>query len=844
MDRRAQALGADQRSEDSGLWKSTDGGTTWIELTDAALDNGLPTGVMGKIGIAVSPAEPKRVWALIQAAEPDGGIYRSDDGGGSWERGNRERKLRQRAWYFGHVIAHPTDPDTVFALNTRTYRSIDAGVTWEMVRVPHGDVHDLWINPEHPDRMIVGDDGGAQVTVNGGATWSTYYNQPTAELYDVVVDNAFPYRLYAGQQDNTTIGAPAWHDSNTLYPKMNWVNPGGCETGPVALHPDHPEVTYGGCYGGSISRVDLTAGEYRNILIYPQLQEGMAGRDLKYRFQWVSPILVSRHDPEVVYHASNFVHRTSNGGFDWDTISPDLTRDDPEHQDYSGGPIEHDITGVEIFGTIFSLAESPTDPLELWAGSDDGRVHVTRDGGASWTEVTPADAPRLGTVDEIELSVHAPGRALLAIHGYRLDDFAPYLLRTDDWGSTWALLTDGANGIPSDYPVRTVREDPVVPGLLYAGTEFGVFVSFDDGGSWQPLQSNLPVVPITGMRIQRGDLAVSTQGRSFWILDDLTPLRQMSAEATDAEVRLFEPRTAWRTNMGGASGDYVPEQPPQGATIYYALSEGAAQAASETPLLLEILDANGEVIRVYTSDAETAEQESEPTLPIEAGLNRFAWNLQHRGPRVHEDAAIWGYTAGPKALPGRYTVRLTAGDTVQSQPLGVALDPRITEVTPEQLQQQLELARRLRDRLQQVFDAVRLVRDLTAQAHAAAERSERARQDDLVAGIEELVAELDAIERLLITKDAEETLDLANYEPQLASEYAQVYGYVTGPDGYIAGGRDRQPTAGAYQRFEDLEPRWIELRERLASLLSERVAGLNEQIRAAGVAAIQPRARQ
>jgi hypothetical protein len=819
-------------SDESGIWRSTDGGDSWTELTDAALDNGLPTGVMGKIGLAISPANPDRVWALIEATDPDGGVYRTDDAGRSWERINTERDLRQRAWYYTHVIAHPHDANTLYALNTRMLRSIDGGRTFEIVEVPHGDVHDLWVNPTDPRRMIVGDDGGGQVTVNDGRTWSTYYNQATAELYDVVVDNGFPYRLYAGQQDNTGIGVPAWHDSNTLHPKMNWVNPGGCETGPIVVDPNNRDISYGACYGGEISYVNMATGEYRNILIYPQLQAGRAGRDLKYRFQWVAPILISQHDSNVVYHASNFLHRTTDSGFTWETISPDLTTDDPEHQEFSGGPIHHDITGVEMFGTIFALAESPHDAGELWVGSDDGRVHVSRNHGATWVDVTPDGMPALGTVDEIEVSVHAPGRALMAVQRYRMDDYAPYIYATDDWGASWTLLTDG-NGIPADTPVRTVREDPTTPGLLYAGTEFGVFVSFDNGTHWQSLQLDLPITPVTGMRVHEGDLVVSTQGRSFWILDDITPLRELVGQVD--EVHLFAPRPAWRANMGGASGDTPLDTPPQGATVHYALS--AAAAAADAPVSLEIVDASGAVVRTITSADD--DEDSVP-LPRAPGLNRFVWDLQHESPRIPDDVQVWGYADGPKAAPGIYTVRLTVpgpdSAAVLETSLTVRLDPRLEDVTDAQLAEQLALAVRLRDNIQAVADSVTALRKARDQVKAGAARAIGVGAgDDVAAAAASIVDELTVVEAQLYQPAAKGIQDLFNYEPQLMSQFASVYGAVTGPDGYGAGGPDRQPTRGAIERTEDLEALWQTVAARLHAVLTERIADFNDLLQAAGV---------
>ncbi len=534
--------------EAGGVYKTVDGGETWEKLT-----GGLPTGVVGKVGVTVSPARPDRVWALIEA-EPDGGVYRSDDRGETWTRTNDENKLRQRAWYYTHIHADPADENTVYALNTGFYRSVDGGRTFEEIEVPHGDVHDLWVSPADPKRMVVANDGGAQVSVNGGRSFSTMYNQPTAELYDVIVDNQFPYRLYGSQQDNTGISVPAWSSSNTLHPFQRWLYPSSCETGPIALHPDRPEVIYGGCYGGAINRLEVEKDQRRNVILYPQLQLGQAAADLRYRFQWVAPIVVSPHDPSVVYHASQRVHRTTDGGMTWETISSDLTTDTPEHQTRAGEPINADVTGVEIYNTIFSLVVSPHDPGTIWVGSDDGLVHVSRDGGERWDEVTPGAMPELATVDEIEVSPHRAGKAYVAVHRYRLDDFRPYVYRTADFGASWTLLTDGENGIPGDHPVRTVREDPDREGLLYAGTEFGVFVSFDDGRRWQPLQLDLPVTPVTGMRVHRKDLVVSTQGRSFWILDDLSPLHEIADrgdEIAGARSWLYPPRDAYRVNTSG-----------------------------------------------------------------------------------------------------------------------------------------------------------------------------------------------------------------------------------------------------------------------------------------------------
>jgi photosystem II stability/assembly factor-like uncharacterized protein len=449
---------------EGGVYRSTDGGDTWKKL-----EGGLPAGVVGKVDVTVSPVNPDRVWAMIEA-EPAGGVYRSDDGGNTWTRTNSENKLRQRAWYYTHLEADPKDENTVYGLNTSFFRSVDGGKTFEDIPVPHGDLHDVWINPDNPKILVVADDGGAQVSLTGGKTFSTYYNQPTAELYGVAVDNQFPYRVYGAQQDNTGISIPIWSSSNAIYPKQDWQYPAGCETGPIALHPDQPHIVWGGCYGGAINRMNTRTDERRNVIAYPQLQLGQAAKDLKYRFQWVAPIVVSPHDANTVYHGAQKVLRTRDGGMTWDEISGDLTTATPAQLERSGGPINNDITGVEIFNTVFALVVSPQEANTIWAGTDDGRVHITRDGGSNWSDVTPPGMPRFGTVNRIEASRQANGRAFLAVQRYRMDDWKPYIFRTDDFGRTWTLLTDGANGIPATHPVRVVREDPDRRGLLYAGT--------------------------------------------------------------------------------------------------------------------------------------------------------------------------------------------------------------------------------------------------------------------------------------------------------------------------------------------------------------------------------------
>ncbi len=813
-------------AEEGGVYKTTDGGDTWTKL-----GGGLPGGIVGKVGVSVSPADPDRVWAIIEA-EPDGGVYRSDDAGATWTRTNSDNNLRQRAWYYTHVQADPVDPNTVYALNTSMYRSVDGGSTFEVIPVPHGDVHDLWILPTDPDRMVVANDGGAQVSVNGGESWSTYYNQPTAELYDVIVDNGFPYRLYGAQQDNTTISVPAWSDVNTLYPKQHWQNVGGCETGPIALDPDRPHIVYAGCYGGVMDRYDLESGQRRNIMLYPQLQLGMAAKDLRHRFQWVSPMLVSAHDANVIYHGSQFVNRSRDEGATWETISPDLTTDNPAHQEQSGGPINADVTGVEIYNVVFSLAESPFDADEIWAGSDDGRIHVTRDGGMNWTEITPPGMPELGTVDEIELSTHRAGRAYAAVQRYRLDDFRPYVFRTDDFGATWALATDG---IPGDYPVRTVREDPVREGLLFAGTEFGVFVSFDAGDAWQSLQRNLPVTPVTGMRVAHDDLILSTQGRSFWVLDDISPLREIEA-AVAAGTHLFAPRDVRRLTNVGANflAEFNPEPRPSGAQIHYYLADDATDEVR-----IEVIDPAGEVVRTFSSDSAAAEEADGDLIPATAGLNRVAWTLSYAGPDLPEGSVQWGYTGGVTAPPGTYSVRMTVGETMAERTFELLPDPRIPEVTIASYQEQFRVAMQARDSINSITRAIEDLATIRAQVEEVMERAGSAEQaDNLQPLADSLNDKSTAITEDLMQTKNRSGQDPIRFPPRLDNQWMELYGRVTGTDGYISGGADGAPQEGTMDRLDDLLEEWEGVRTRYLDLLENELLRFNEAVELLGLPAV------
>jgi len=835
-------------SEDGGLYRTTDGGDSWEKLTD-----GLPQGLTGRIGVTVSAADPDRVWAIVNAHDPHGGVYRSDDAGDSWTRVNRDRRLRQRHWYYSHIVADPGDENTVYAMNTGLYRSIDAGESWESIRVPHGDVHDLWINPDNPDIMVVANDGGAQVSMNAGESWSTLLNQPTAELYRVVTDDRFPYRVYAAQQDNSTISLPS-RSSGGLTPYEEWYEVGGCESGHIAVDPRDPDIYFAGCYNGIIERVNRRTGESRNVMPAPVLVDGVAPRDLADRFQWNFPIVFSPHDPATLYATSQRVLKSTDRGMSWEVISPDLTTDDEAKQPLPGGPLQHDHTSVEVYTTIFQFAESPHAPGVLWAGSDDGKVHLSRDGGADWVDVTPPELPVDGTVNTLEISPHGPGRVFLAVQRYRMDDFRPMIFRTNDYGASWTLLTDGTNGIPADHPVHVVREDPDQRGLLYAGTHFGLFVSFDDGGHWQSFQQNLPVTQVADMRVKEQDLVVATHGRSIWILDDLTPLHQVALWAqeggpagvslVDGDVEhpvLFRPGRTYRLQRAGGGGDRGMENPPRGAVIRYFLPEGSegpegveGQEASkgagngkvDVEMVLTILAEDGSVVRRFSSNPEA---DGDPRLPASPGANQFEWDLTY--PPLERPEGVlnyMGYSGGPTAVPGEYEVRLEYGDWTRTEPLTVRQDPRLAHVTQAQLQEQLELGFRIRERMRETYEAIETIQSVRAQARSVAERdADGGFGEELKVQADSLVAKLEPIEEDLYQTKAESGQDMINFPPQLANQFGYLYGMLAPAYG--------PPTAQERLRLEELESELARLRDALGAVLDRDLEAFNARVRDLGV---------
>lgn len=792
---------------DGGVYKSSDGGTSWRKLA-----GGLPAGNVGKVGVMVSPARPNRVWALVEA-EPGGGLYRSDDRGATWTLVNSDKQVRGRPWYYGHVRADPVDPDKVYVMNVPLLRSSDGGATFKAIPVPHGDTHDIWINPRDPRIFGMANDGGTVVTLNDGRTFSSVYNQPTAELYDVQVDNQIPYRLYGSQQDNSSISVPQRRLHNSLRPQQEWGYAAGCETGPVALHPDHPDIIFGGCYGGEINRQDLRDDTRVSITVYPEAM-ALAPRDKINRWQWLAPIVVSPHDPATVYHASQYLYRSRDRGEHWTRISPDLTTNDARYQAWPGEPITADNpNGAETFTTIYAVTPSPHDARTLWVGTDDGRLHITRDDGKHWAEITPPSLPPLATINRIEVSSHAPGRAFVAAWRYKLDDFTPYVFRTDDFGRNWTRIADGRNGIPANHPVRVVREDPERRGLLYAGTEFGLFVSFDDGARWQSLQLNLPATPVMDLKVHRGDLAVATQGRSFWILDDLGPLRELAADAAQRPARLFTPRPAARGIIAPPLQEVdlvLPDNLPHGALLHYHL------AAATPDTKIEILDARGTVVRRFAASEAKPDQ-----LPTTPGFHRLVWDLRGPAPQgPRPDGKTDPAGKGVKVPPGRYSVRLTAGTQVETKLLTVTGNPRAPRITQADYDAQHALASAVRDTISALN---RTLADV------------RAARKALAAGTSTAATALDAALRGVETQLVPLPVPGQIGEPAgLSAQYDTLYGTLVDDGGYGAGSAEGRPTASRYQRQADLDRQWQAVQTKLARIIAEELARYNAEARQHG----------
>ncbi len=796
-------------ADEAGIWKSVDGGENWTKITD-----GLPTGLTGKIDLAISAADSSIVYALVEAVDDAGGLYRSDDQGETFTQVSSEEGIRNRPFYYTNVDVDPQDPEVVYVMATNYYRSTDGGETWEEMEPPHGDSHDMWIHPDNPRHFIQGNDGGANVTWNGGETWTTQFNQPTVEIYQVEVDDQYPYWLYAGQQDNgTTIAVPSQAPGPTQH-KLNWLlHTGGCETGPAVPKPGNHNIVYANCKG-RFGVFDKRTGQEKGYYVGAANMYGHNPRDLRYRFQRVAPIHVSPHDADVVYHASQYVHRTTDDGRTWETISPDLTANEPDRQVISGSPITRDITGEEFYSTIYSLRESPLERGVIWVGANDGPVHVTRNGGETWADVTPPRLPTGGRVDAVEPSPHDAAKAYVAVTRYQLGDWKPYVYRTGDYGRRWTLLTDGRNGIPADHPVRVVREDPGREGLLFAGTEYGVFVSFDDGGSWQPFQQNLPVTPVTDIRLHRGDLVLSTMGRGFWILDSVATLAQAGAETPGSTPTLYRPQPTYRYRHSFSDASGVPDYPRPAVVIDYFLPTADLESVQ-----LDILDAEARLVNSYLGrpakeDAEQAGEEQvaaetrdmatgevdyvvDETLTINEGMNRFRWDMTHRG--AWHDEEDERYRNGPMAKPGRYTARLVAGGVTVEQPLELVVDPRVLQhgTTLADIEAQVDL----------LLDIVDLLGAARRLQHELGEE-----KDELEALREERPLTPEQSARLVAVGQALGELETAEgfyQQPMLTDQVDYLYGMLDDAD--------QAPGADAVERFRVLRDQFDGLRRAIGN---------------------------
>ncbi len=680
--------------EGSGLWKSTDGGDTWANISR---NTGLPKGTLGVIGVAVSPANPDRIWAQVEAA--DGGLFRSDNAGATWTKVNEDRNLRQRAWYYSRLTADPSDEDVVYGMNVNLWRSKDGGRTFQNIgSIGHGDTHDLWIDPNDASRMILGDDGGAEVSFDRGENWSTIMNQPTAQFYRVTTDNVFPYRIYGAQQDNSTVRIKSRNTDGGSIGERDWEETAGAESGWIAPDPKDPEVVYGGNYGGYLARLDHRTGQQRDVNVWPDNPMGHGAIDLKERFQWNFPIVFSRHDPKRLYATSQHVWMSTNEGQTWTRLSGDLTRGDSATLKASGGPITKDNTGVEYYGTVFAIAEG-RDAGTIWTGSDDGLLHVTRDDGRTWANVTPRELPEWAQVNSIEADPFNAGGLYVAATRYKKGDYRPYLYHTTDYGRTWRTIT---RGIADEHFTRVIRADPAQRGLLFAGTESGLYVSFDDGALWQPFQQNLPIVPVTDLAIKNGDLIVATQGRAFWVMDDLTPLRRYRAEQPRAAFALVPPSETVRAGGGqGGPSRREGQNAPGGVVLRYWLRE----APDSSAVKLRILDATGTPIATFTP------KDQQSRLPLKKGGNTLVWNTRYAPSETFPGIILWGGgTQGPRAVPGRYTARLVVGKDSTEAPFDLVQDPRV-QTAPEDYAAQFAFLTQVRDKLTETHKAIKRIRD-------------------------------------------------------------------------------------------------------------------------------------
>ncbi|NNF35957.1 MAG: glycosyl hydrolase [Saprospiraceae bacterium] len=778
------------------LWKSVDGGETWINLTE---NPGMPEGPIGKIGVTVSPVNPDRVWAIVEANE--GGVFRSDDAGWTWKRVNDERKLRQRAFYYSRLYADPWDEDVVYGLNVGFYKSTDGGENFDIViRPPHGDNHDMWIDPNNPMRMISGNDGGGNVSVNGGKTW-TEQDYPTSQFYHVMATSDVPYHVAGAQQDNSTLAMPSdgWSHRQARGPNHGWWYPvGGGESGYITQHPTNPDIFYAGSQGALLTRYDRSNGQVRDIQVYPRFFSGQPSDDLPERWQWTFPIVFSKQDPGIMYTCSQHIWKTTDDGQSWTKVSPDLTYADPETLGPTGGIITKDMNGPEIYATVFALTTSYHDNNTLWAGSDDGLVHITRDGGKNWSNITPPDLPKFSRVSIIEESRHNPGTAFIAANRYQVDDREPYVFRTTDYGKTWTKIV---NGIKKGHFARAVREDHVKAGLLFLGTEHGVYVSFNNGDNWQPIQLNLPDTPIRDLVVKNDDVVLGSHGRSFWILDDINPLREVSEELVTSKAHMMKPSNPIR-------GIY------DGVFQYYLIEEVDS-------VMMEIMDANGNIVNTFTG--KDKEYKVDPNIPwwrrggstkptTRKGLNEFKWDLRYPGATVFDGMIIWSArpARGPKAPIGEYQVRMKVGDVVQTHSFNILMNPNLKGITEADLKEQFDLATKIRDKTSEANKAVIKIRKVRKQVNDYLAENGNSPQ---ASKMKDFIKKITMIEEELYQVQNQSAQDPLNFPIKLNNRFASLRRSMENGDA--------RPTDGAYKVFEELKQELKELMDPLNKTMKE-----------------------
>ncbi|MEM8567449.1 MAG: glycosyl hydrolase [Bacteroidota bacterium] len=802
--------------EGSALWKSTDGGDNW---TNISKNEGLPGGIWGISGVTVSPVNSNRVWAIIENKE--GGVYRSDDAGKTWKKLNSSRSLRQRAWYYTRIYADTQDEDRVYVMNVRYHRSKDGGKTFEAFNAPHGDHHDLWIAPEDNQRMVIADDGGAQVSFDGGENWSTYNNQPTIQFYRVTTDNHFPYRIYGAQQDNSTLRV-AHRTTGRSIGARDWEPTAGGESAHIAVKPDNNDIVYGGSYDGFLTRLNHKTGEIRAVNVWPDNPMGHGAEEMKYRFQWNFPIFFSPHDSKKLYTTSNHVHVSYDEGESWEVISPDLTRNDSTKLGSSGGPITKDNTSVEYYCTIFAATESPYEKDLIWTGSDDGLIHVTRDGGKNWQNVTPPSTPEWLMINSIDIDPFTKGGAYVAGTRYKLGDYKPYLYRTKDYGKTWKYIADG---IPGDHFTRVLRADPKRKGLLYAGTETGMYISFDDGVSWQSMQMNLPVVPITDLAVKNDNLIAATQGRSFWIIDDLTPFHQLNSSVNSSKAHLFKPMDSYRIRGGaGRDSKTVGKNHPGGVMVHYYLKD----TAKTDTLRMEILEPEGTLIKAFST--APSKKDKEGKIEVKPGLNRLVWNMRYNGAEGFDGMILWWASLnGPMALPGDYKVKMTYKGTTQEQSFKILKDPR-SGSSELDLKAQFDFLNEVIAKLSETNKSIKKIREARDQIKTVTSRLKEDQGSEIKDMAKIILKDMKAIEEALYQTKNQSGQDPLNFPIRLNNKLGHL-------NSLMAMG-DYKPTKQAVEFKEEVSGRIDMELVKLQKIFDEDIPKLNELVRSSAVDAV------